>query len=260
MNKTLEEIGQAIFKRWFVDFEFPNEQGKPYKSSGGEMVDSELGMIPEGWEVKKVSDIANIYRGRSYKSSELIEEGGLPFLNLKCIKRDGGFRNDGIKQYSGPYKETQTAKTGDTIIAVTDVTQERRIVAHAARVPRLKSEFAVVSMDIVKIMPTNDIPTEYLYGMFRFSVFPDEVKQHANGANVLHLSPERITAFEFVCAPLNLQKYYADLAKNIFEQADVLQVKNDNLRKTRDLLVPKLISGEGDVEEMDIKVPEEVEA
>ena len=51
MNKTLEEMAQCIFKRWFVDFEFPNENGEPYKSSGGEMVDSELGMIPNGWEV-----------------------------------------------------------------------------------------------------------------------------------------------------------------------------------------------------------------
>jgi len=49
INKTLESIAQAIFKRWFVDFEFPSEKGKPYKSSGGKMVESELGMIPEGW-------------------------------------------------------------------------------------------------------------------------------------------------------------------------------------------------------------------
>lgn len=56
-NKTLEEIGQALFKHWFVDFEFPNEQGKPYKSSGGEMVESELGEIPKGWGVKKFKDI-----------------------------------------------------------------------------------------------------------------------------------------------------------------------------------------------------------
>ncbi len=52
MNKTLEAIGQAIFKRWFVDFEFPDENGEPYKSSGGEMVDSELGEIPKGWGVE----------------------------------------------------------------------------------------------------------------------------------------------------------------------------------------------------------------
>ena len=59
MNKILEEIGQALFKRWFIDFEFPDENGDPYRSSGGEMVYSEeLGKeIPEGWEVKKIIDL-----------------------------------------------------------------------------------------------------------------------------------------------------------------------------------------------------------
>ena len=51
MNQKLEEMAQALFKRWFVDFEFPNEEGQPYKSSGGEMVESELGMIPKGWNI-----------------------------------------------------------------------------------------------------------------------------------------------------------------------------------------------------------------
>jgi type I restriction enzyme, S subunit len=57
MNKTLEGIGQAIFKRWFVDFEFPNQEGKPNKASGGEMVTSEIGEIPKEWSVGKYSDL-----------------------------------------------------------------------------------------------------------------------------------------------------------------------------------------------------------
>lgn len=57
INRTLEKIAQTIFKHWFVDFEFPNENGEPYKSSGGEMVESELGMIPKGWQVKTISDM-----------------------------------------------------------------------------------------------------------------------------------------------------------------------------------------------------------
>ena len=64
MNKTLESIGQALFKHWFVDFEFPNEKGKPYKSSGGEMIDSELGKIPKGWKVGQVKDLGKIVCGK----------------------------------------------------------------------------------------------------------------------------------------------------------------------------------------------------
>lgn len=55
--QKLEEAAQAIYKQWFVDFEFPNENGEPYKSAGGEMVESELGDIPKGWEVKTVGDL-----------------------------------------------------------------------------------------------------------------------------------------------------------------------------------------------------------
>ena len=64
-NKTLEAIAQAIFKHWFVDFEFPNEEGKPYKSSGGEMVfNEELGKeIPKGWWVGKIGEILKIQIG-----------------------------------------------------------------------------------------------------------------------------------------------------------------------------------------------------
>jgi type I restriction enzyme S subunit len=61
MNSTLEAIGQALFKCWFVDFEFPNEKGKPYKSNGGEMVETELGEIPKGWRVvENISELCKL--------------------------------------------------------------------------------------------------------------------------------------------------------------------------------------------------------
>jgi type I restriction enzyme S subunit len=69
MNRTLEAFGQAVFKRWFVDFEFPNEEGKPYKSSGGEMVASELGTIPKNWCVKKINDVLELAYGKALKET-----------------------------------------------------------------------------------------------------------------------------------------------------------------------------------------------
>ena len=80
-NKVLEEIAQAIFKRWFVDFEFPNEDGEPYKSSGGEMVDSELGEIPKGWRVVELGDVTTNIRERTksndYKVLSAVNTGDL---------------------------------------------------------------------------------------------------------------------------------------------------------------------------------------
>jgi type I restriction enzyme, S subunit len=247
--KILEEMAQTLYREWFVKFRFPGHQKV-------KMVDSPLGKIPEGWQATKVFDVANIFRGRSYKGEHLVDEGGLPFINLKCIDRDGGFRIYGLKCYLGPFNTSQTAKCGDIVIAITDMTQERRIVARAARIPRINTDFAVFSMDLVKIKTRDETPPEYLYGVFRYSVFPDEVKQYANGVNVLHLNPDHIGNFIFPLPPADLYMRYSEFVKEVYAQIDVMELRNNNLRQTRDLLLPKLISGELDVSELDITIPE----
>ncbi|MFM6402499.1 restriction endonuclease subunit S, partial [Planktothrix sp.] len=78
-NETLEKIAQTLFKHWFIDFEFPNDDGKPYKSSGGAMVASELGDIPEGWRVESLEQEIKIQKGLSYKGAGLSDEkSGIP--------------------------------------------------------------------------------------------------------------------------------------------------------------------------------------
>lgn len=236
--KLLEQMAQALYREWFV---------RPCHS----------GNLPKGWETKRVADVATLLRGKSYRSEDLAEEGGLPFLNLKCMDRDGGFRLHGIKRFCGEFKDHHTAKAGDIVIAVTDMTQERRIVARAARVPRTAEPLYVMSMDLVRLAPKPGIPDAYLYAMLRYSEFPDEVKQHANGVNVLHLSPDRIAQFEFPLPDKARREQFSEAAQSIFEQCDVLNLKNANLRRTRDLLLPKLISGELDVSKLDIGIGEE---
>lgn len=80
--------------------------------------------------------------------------------------------------------------------------------------------------------------------MLRFSGFADEVKQHANGANVLHLSPDRIEQYQFALPPESLRNKFGEIAEPLYAQCDVLEKKNANLRQTRDLLLPRLVSGE----------------
>lgn len=83
MNETLEQIAQAIFKHWFIDFEFPDENGEPYRSSGGEMVDSELGEIPVGWEVGTIEDICDSINSGgtpSRKNNDFWNNGNIPWF------------------------------------------------------------------------------------------------------------------------------------------------------------------------------------
>jgi type I restriction enzyme S subunit len=90
INKNLEELAQAIFKHWFVDFEFPDENGEPYKSSGGEMIESELGEIPKGWKVLSLTKIADFLNGLAMQKypPENIENSDLclPVLKIKELK------------------------------------------------------------------------------------------------------------------------------------------------------------------------------
>ena len=83
-NETLEAIAQTLFKHWFIDFEFPNADGKPYKSSGGAMEPSEIGDIPSGWRVGNLRDITKVINGRAYKQTEFKEEG-TPIVRIQNL-------------------------------------------------------------------------------------------------------------------------------------------------------------------------------
>ncbi|HOD01645.1 MAG TPA: restriction endonuclease subunit S, partial [bacterium] len=104
MNKTLEEMGKALFKRWFVDFEFPNENGKPYKSSGGEMVESELGMIPKGWEVGVLDNITEIKNGFAFKSEDYTDNGVF-LLRTRNFTQSGYVVKDEVIYLPEPFYE-----------------------------------------------------------------------------------------------------------------------------------------------------------
>lgn len=100
---NLEQLSQTLFKRWFIDFEFPNEEGQPYKSSGGEMVESELGLIPKGWSIYKLNDFAQSI-SKSINKKEVVKA---KFLNtsdvLKGHVSDVGFTS--TKEMPGQAKK-----------------------------------------------------------------------------------------------------------------------------------------------------------
>lgn len=246
--KILEEMAQMIYREWFVNFRFPEHEKV-------KMVKSELGMIPEGWEVRKIGEIAEIVKGKSYRGDELSEKEGVLFANLKCIDRGGGFRAEGLKRYKGKYKEEQIVKTGDIVVAVTDMSQKREIVGSGARIPETKEGMMVISLDLVKINTKDKdiLQKAYLNGLIRFTTFNNQIKQYANGVNVLHLNPKVIEDFVFVLPPKNLLAQYYEITEPMVEMSDFIKMRISNLLKTRDLLLPKLISGEIDVGRLVVK-------
>ena len=88
INQELENLAQTLFKQWFIDFEFPNENGEPYKSSGGEMVESELGEIPKGWKVETLEKYVKIINGFAFKSEDYVK-CGVKIIRTKNFNENG---------------------------------------------------------------------------------------------------------------------------------------------------------------------------
>ncbi len=153
-----EAMARAIFKSWFVDFDPVKAKMEGRVPSGMdadtealfpvELVESELGLIPKGWEVVSLDKIAEMIRGRSYKSAEL-EDSPTALVTLKSFNRGGGFRQDGFKSYSGKFKPDQVVEPGECVVACTDVTQKAEVVGRAALVESsYEHDTLVASLDV----------------------------------------------------------------------------------------------------------------
>jgi type I restriction enzyme, S subunit len=232
-NALLEAAARMLYCEWFVHFRFPGHEHV-------KIIDG----TPEGWERRPISDLANILRGKSYSSAELVDTDGQPFVNLKCIERFGGFRVSGLKGFKGEHKPQHLVVPGDIVIAVTDMTRDAMIVAQAACIPMTVGDDAIFSMDLVKAIPKEEIEHEWFYGMLRYSSFSAEVREEATGATVLHLKPKYIETWKVVVPPHMLRALFADTVRNFIDQMDNLELQIQKLAQARDLLLPRLMNGE----------------
>jgi len=236
ISRTLEQTAQAIFKEWFVNFKF-------FGHEKVKMVDSELGKIPVGWGVKKFFEIAHLNRGVSYSSKEIsAKEGGLPMINLANFLRGGGFNSSGVKHYTGVYKDSHLVKPGQIIIAMTDLTSNREVIGHPARVPEDFSK-ALISLDVCSIN-TEDIYVEFLYSLMLRRSFSQLMAGSASGTNVSHLNKTNIEEYLLILPSRDLLPKFNKLIRPMFTQQINLSAENQKLAALRDLLLPKLMSGE----------------
>lgn len=120
--------------------------------------------------------------------------------------------------------------------------QERRVVARAALVPTLGADFGVLSMDLVRLEPVG-VSNAWLYAYLRYSRFADHLKQHANGANVLHLTPDRIREHMLAVPPAKLSSEFAARIDPLLALQNLLEDRVDNLTKARDLLLSRFVRG-----------------
>lgn len=228
INKKLEEMAQDIFKQWFVDFEFPNEEGKPYKSSGGEMVESELGMIPKGWEVVKLQDIGNLTMGLSPKSESYNAIGeGIPLLNGAA-----DFYGGLIKATKYTTKETRVCKKNDLVFCIR---------ATIGNITFADKEYCL-GRGVASIESKKNLYIGIIYMNLSRSI--ERLKAQATGSVILGLSKPDINDMKLILPTKEILNKYSDIFKNAFDKKHILELENDKLINLRDILLPKLMSGE----------------
>ena len=225
INADLEEMAQAIFKNWFVDFE-------PFKD--GKFVDSELGMIPEGWNVGSPYEYVKVVYGAPYKSAKFNANGeGLPLIRIRDLK-------DCNPQFYTPeiLPQTEYVNMGD-IVAGMD----------AEFVPHIwKGKMGLLNQRVCKLIP-QQTSISNLFVLYLMKPELEFVQSYKTGTTVSHLGKADIDKFVVVLPPLEVVEDCSKLLDSILQRIKNISAESRTLSLLRDTLLPRLMSGEIEVPE-----------
>lgn len=251
INYELEKMAKTIYDYWFLQFEFPNEEGKPYKSSGGKMVwNEELKReIPAGWEIDTIGNHVDIIRGISYSSEEL-EGGGIPLINLNSFNTDSTYKSEGIKTYSGTYSKDKVIRPYDLLMCVTqqtsiDLIRNTDVIGKTFLIPDIfEGKDIVASMDVTKIEVDNVYGKYYLNRLINTNFFHRYISGFANGTKIKHLDVGGLLNYKCEIPEKTILKNFNVLMENIEEKKSKIIAENQELVSLRDFLLPLLMNGQ----------------
>ena len=250
INDNLEEMAKQLYDYWFVQFDFPNEEGMPYKSSGGEMVWNEKlkREIPKGWEVKHLGDIIETNRGISYNTSS-ISGGGVPMINLASFNVNGTYKDAGIKTYNGSYTKEKVLKPFDLVLCNTQQTAidfSKDIIGKAFLVPDV-FEGDIVSSHHINTIKTEDYYKAYIAYLSNTSHFHKYAAGCCSGTNILGLDFNSFSQYKMEIPPVYLLEEFQKIIIDIVKRESVIIKENKTLTKLRDELLPLLMNGQASV-------------
>lgn len=227
--KLLEEAAQRLYREWFIDLKFPGHETTP-------IVDG----LPEGWGRGTLLDLADTVRGCSYSSDEIMR-GEKTLINLGNLTPFGGFRSGYEKPFSGKSREDQTVAKGDVVMGLTE--QAIGLAGYAALLPTVP-DGSVISADLVKIVPKEVVPAEFVYAILRYGRLSELISPLANGTKIKHLRPQSLSRVTTQIPSIELMQRYAAVVCPAYEQVNVCQQQVVAAREARDRLLPKLMTGE----------------
>ena len=238
INENLEQQAQALFKSWFVDFE-------PFKD--GKFVDSELGMIPEGWRVGTIGDYCKIRSGFAFKSSWWTERG-VKIVKIKNISSSGILNMDDCsyvsKENVSKAKEF-SLKSGDILIAMTGAT-----IGKFCLVPALKEKIYVnqrVGKFFLGENPIMKIP--FIHGLLKCENIISQIMNKGQGSAQPNISGNDIETIPIIYPPEDIILKYNELVSPYFSMIIENISACDFISQLRDTLLPRLMSGKLEIKD-----------
>lgn len=242
-NKTLENIAQALFKHWFIDFEFFNKDGKPYKSSGGKMIDSEMGEIPNGWEVKTIEQITSkVTKGTTPTTiGGNFSDSGINFIKAESITNDHYFdlmKFSHIDTVTNELLSRSVVCGGDLLYTIAGTIGRFAVVS--------KSILPANTNQAVAIIRANTEITDpfYLQCMLSLQSIREALFGNIVEAVQANLSLTSLKESRIIIPDINGFNLFRAKIRILFDKIVVNKTKIQTLSKIRNTILPKLMKGE----------------
>ena len=233
INDNLEAMAKQLYDYWFVQFDFPDENGKPYKSSGGKMVWNEKlkREIPEGWHDVSLNELASPQRTIVKPQEEVLYQ----HFSIPSYDAGGSYElNYGHQIHSDKF----LLREGQLLVSKLNPWFNRVL-----WVPEGKN--MISSTEFVIMNPKQRSDSGYLYSIVKSKPFVDFCSQAATGTShsQRRISPDVMLAFRFPYNP-NVSERYGKTIEYIFSQQDCIKNLSRSLSKQRDEIIPLLLTGQ----------------
>lgn len=246
INQELENLAQTLFKQWFIDFEFPNENGEPYKSSGGEMVESELGEIPKGWELKKLGELvkkSNTGADAIKRAPIVNEDTGVRCVRVGDMTNKRPFDEWGFCKITPEDYKRYKLDINDIVVTRTATLGINTIIRNEIK--------GVYNNGLIRLkMDENKIIPLLAYCFFQSDEYKIWIERISGDSSTRpNMQINYLLDFPMYQCPISIQSKFIEQASVIFENLENNILENRELIQLRDTLLPKLISGELEVSE-----------
>lgn len=239
---NLEELTQTLFKHWFVDFEFPDEDGKPYKSNGGKMVESELGLIPEGWSMNSLKDITSKFcTGLNPRKNFKLGEGSNYYVTIKNMHDNQIILDEKCDKVTDDAIEIINKRS--------DLQKNDMLFSGIGTIGRvhLISEAPYnwnISESIFTLRSNNLVTTELLYLILLSKNLQDYAQQLSSGSVQKGIRKRDLEKYQVALPGLEKIESFSSIIRPFIKKTQFLTKEKHTLTEVRDNLLPKLLSGE----------------